>query len=563
MDVAATKLRPPVPPGALVRRPRLDEILNAAAEEHVRLVLLSAPAGSGKSTLLASWLAGRADDVAWLQVEESDSDPARFWSYLVQAIGHAVPSVRGLTSVVVGSKGDELVVVSALVNEFADLGDPLVVVIDDYHLIDDATVHRGMERLIELSPPRVTIVLSSRIDPPYRLGRLRVREQVAEIRGADLRFDTDEASALLGSAGRELDAALLRQLCERTEGWAAGLVLAGISLKRATDPTGFVDAFRGDDRLVVEYLRDELLDTLTADHRRRLLETSILEQLTGALVDAVAGVPGGSTWLSGTADTNQLLIRLDGTDTWFRYHHLLRDLLRLEAQQTFPERIPELHARAAAWFETEGDHGQAVVHRIAAGDLLAAANLLLVLGPRLLMDGQVKTLHGLLDQLGDVARTLTWCALLYGWCEYLAGRYSRADAWLDTMRDLAEEGFDHTAATSLRINLALARGDITPALAAARDVIATDQLPSHNCDLATATGSAFAWAGQVDDARRILRYAAERGAAERFPAARVLALVHLAIVELDDGAAASAQRAACTTVDTAHDLGLGAYHGVA
>ncbi|MDQ1718407.1 MAG: hypothetical protein QOE89_2360, partial [Pseudonocardiales bacterium] len=230
---------------------------------------------------------------------------------------------------------------------------------------------------------------------------------------------------------------------------------------------------------------------------------------------------------------------------------------------TFPERIPELHARAAAWFETEGDHGQAVVHRIAAGDLLAAANLLLVLGPRLLMDGQVKTLHGLLDQLGDVARTLTWCALLYGWCEYLAGRYSRADAWLDTMRDLAEEGFDHTAATSLRINLALARGDITPALAAARDVIATDQLPSHNCDLATATGSAFAWAGQADDARRILRYAAERGAAERFPAARVLALVHLAIVELDDGAAASAQRAACTAVDTAHDLGLGAYHGVA
>lgn len=563
MDLAATKLRPPVPPGGLVRRSRLDEILDAAAERHVRLVLLSAPAGSGKSTLLASWLAARADLVAWLQVEQSDSDPARFWSYLVQAIGRVLPDVRELTSAVVGSKGDDLVVVTALVNQLAVVGVPLIVVIDDYHLIDNTDVHRGMERLIELCPPHVTIVLSTRIDPPYRLGRLRVRDQVAEIRGADLRFATDEASGLLGPAGHALDAALLGQLCDRTEGWAAGLVLAGLSLKRAADPTGFVQAFRGDDRLVVEYLRDELLATATPDHRRRMLETSILEQLSGALVDAVTGTPGGSTWLSGTADTNQLLIRLDPTDTWFRYHHLLRDLLRLEAQRSFPERMPELHARAAAYFEAEGDHGQAVMHRIAAGDLLGAAKLLLVLGPRLLMDGQVKTLHGLLDQICDVARTLTWCALLYGWCEYLTGRYSQAEAWLDTMRDLAEDGFDHTAATSLRINLALARGDVSPALTAARDVIATDQLATHNCDLATATGSAYAWAGQAKDARRILRYAAERAAAERFPAAHVLALVHLAIVELDDGSGASAQVAACTAADTAHRFGLGAYHGVA
>src|SRR5664279_621271 len=563
MDLAATKLRPPVPPGQVVHRLRLDGILDAGTDRHVRLVLLSAPAGSGKSTLRASWWAGRTEPVAWLQVEDSDSDPARFWSYLVQAIGPVYPAAHNITPVVVGSKGDDLVVVSALVNQLAEAVDPLVVVIDDYHLIDNASVHRGMERLIELCPPQVTIVLSTRVDPPYRLGRLRVREQIAEIRGADLRFDADEACGLLGPVGRALDATLLGQLCDRTEGWAAVLVLAGLSLKRTTDPTGFVEAFRGDDRLVVEYLRDELLTNVTADHRRRLLETSILEQLSGDLVDAVTGAPGGSTWLSGTADTNQLLIRLDRTDTWFRYHHLLRDLLRLDAPHAFPERMPELHARAAAWFASEGDHGQAINHRIAAGDLLGAANLLLVLGPRLLMDGQVKTLHGLLDQLSDVARTLTWCALLYGWCEYLDGRYSQAETWLDTMRDLAEDGFDHTAATSLRINLALARGDVAPALAAARDVIANDQLPSHNCDLATATGAAYAWAGQADDARRILRYAAERAAAERFPAAHVLALVHLAIVELDDGAAARAQAAACTAADTAHEFGLGAYHGVA
>ena len=563
MDLAATKLHPPVPPGQVVSRLRLDEILDAGLDRHVRLVLLSAPAGSGKSTLLASWLAGRTEAVAWFQVEESDSDPARFWSYLVRAIGLAHPPALALTSIVVGSKGDDLVVVSALVNQFAAAAQSIVVVVDDYHLIDNVDVHRGMERLIDLCPPQVTVVLSTRVDPPYRLGRLRVRAQIAEIRAGDLRFTTDEAAGLLGSVGRALDGTLLDRLCDRTEGWAAGLVLAGLSLEQATDSAGFVEAFRGDDRLVVEYLRDELLATVTADHRRRLLETSVLEQLNGPLVDAVTGEPGGSSWLSGTADSNQLLIRLDRTDTWFRYHHLLRDLLRLEAQHAFPERIPALHARAAAWFEAEGDHGQAIVHRIAAGDSVAAANLLLVLGPRLLMDGQVKTLHGLLDQLSEVARTRTWCALLYGWCEYLDGRYPQAEAWLDTMRDLATDGFDHTAATSLHINLALARGDVAPALAAARDMIAGDQLPSHNCDLATAVGEAYAWAGQADDARRILRYSAERSGAEGFPAAQVLALVHLAVVELGEGAAARAQTAACTAADTAHRVGLGAYHGVA
>ncbi len=564
MDLAATKLRPPVPPGQLVRRSRLAAILDAGTDSKARLVLLSAPAGSGKSTLLASWLAGRTDAVAWLQAEESDSDPARFWSYLVQSIGHVHPiTARDLKRVVAGSKGDDLVVVSALVNQLADVADPLVVVIDDYHLIDNASVHRGMERLIDLCPRQVTIVLSTRVDPPFRLGRLRVRDQIAEIRGADLRFDAREAAGLLGPAAQSLDRALLDELCDRTEGWAAGLVLAGRALHLATDPRQFIEAFRGDDRLVVEYLRDELLAGVDEDHRQRLLETSILDQLTGPLVDSVTGTTGGTDWLTDTADVNQLLIRLDRTDTWFRYHHLLRDLLCLEAQQAFPQRLPELHARAAAWFESQREYGQAIGHRLAGGDVDGAANLLRILGPRLLMDGQIETLRGFLQQLGDLPQTVTWCALLYGWCEYLAGHYSQAEAWLDTMRDVAQEDFDHTVATSLRINISLARGDVATALAAARRVIATDQLVSHNCDLATATGAAYAWAGQTDEARRTLRYAADRAAAERFPTAQVLALVYQAIVELDDGRTASAETAASTAVDTAQEWGLGAYHGVA
>ncbi|WP_301484190.1 LuxR C-terminal-related transcriptional regulator [Intrasporangium sp.] len=564
MGLAATKLRPPAPPRRLVRRSRLDGMLDAAMDSRVRVVLVSAPAGSGKSTLLASWLAGRTEAVAWLQTEESDSDPARFWSYLVASIGQAHPiSAAVLKPVVVGSKGDDLVVVSALVNELAAVTEALLVVIDDYHLIDNASVHRGMERLIDLCPHQVTIVVSTRFDPPFRLGRLRVRDQITEIRGADLRFDAGEAAGLLGPAGQALDPAHLNQLCDRTEGWAAGLVLAELTLKRVSSPRAFVEAFRGDDRLVVEYLRDELLAVVDPKHRQRLLQTSILEQLTGPVVDAVTGESGGARWLSDTAAINQLLIRLDRTGSWFRYHHLFRDLLRMEAEQTFPQQMPDLHARAAAWFEAQGDHGQAIVHRLACGDVRAAADLLRFLGPRLLMEGQVETLRGLLDRLGDVARTVTWCALLYGWCDYLDGHYSRAERWLDTMVQVAPEGFDHTLATSLRMNISLARGDVASALEAARRVTAADDLRSHPCDLAVATGAAYAWAGMAEEARGVLRYAEDRAATENFSTAHVLALVYQAIVELDSGSATGAQAAASTAVQTAQQLGLAAYPGVA
>ncbi|CAN5900825.1 LuxR C-terminal-related transcriptional regulator [soil metagenome] len=563
MGLAATKLRPPVPVAGLVRRSRLADTLDSGIGNHIRLVLVSAPAGSGKSSLVASWSASRTEALAWLQVEEIDSDPARFWSYLVEAIGQSHPTVANVVKpLVVGTNGDDLVVVPALVNALAGVGEALVIV-DDYHLIANSSVQRGMERLIDLCPPEVTIVLLTRVDPPFRLGRLRVRNQIAEIRGADLRFDVEEASGLLGSAGRLLDRAQLDQLCDRTEGWAAALVLAGIALEETTDPGGFIDAFGGDDQLVIEYLRDEFLTAVDADDRQRLLETSILEQLSGDLVDAVTGAADGAKWLRNTASVNQLLIGLDRTGTWFRYHHLLRDLLRLEAQQAFPARLPELHARAAAWFESQGDHGQAVVHRLAGGDVDEAAHLLRVLGPRLLADGQIDTLRGLLEQLGDVATTLTWCALLYGWCDFIGGRYSRSERWLDTMLEVAPEGFDETQATSLRMNISLARGDVASALDAARHVTETDQLALRTCDLATAVGAAYAWAGQADDARPALRLAVEKAGDERVRTAHVLALVYQAVVELDDGTTETAQAAASTALDAAQQFGLAAYHGVA
>jgi LuxR family maltose regulon positive regulatory protein len=562
-SVAVTRLHPPTAPRRLVRRCRLDDVLDVGIDSGVPLVLVSAPAGAGKSTLVASWSTGRPETVAWLQAEASDSDPARFWSYLIDALAQAGVLVAGaLKPIVAASNGNAEFVVPALVNALASGTGPLLVVIDDYHLIDNAGVHRGVERLVDLCPPQVTLVLATRIDPPFRLGRLRVRGQLVELRVADLRFAGDDARGLLGSSGAALDPDLVDTLCDRTEGWAAGLVLAGLSIDRSDDPAGFVEAFRGDDQFVVEYLHDEFFASATAHDRDRLLKTSVLDQLNGSLVDALTGGSDGAQWLAATAHANQLLVSLDRAGTWFRYHHLLRDLLRMQAHQALVEILPDLHARAAAWFTLNGDHGHAIAHHIAGGGLHAAAGLLRGYGPQLLAGGQVGTLQRLLDQLGELGWTVPSCALLYGWCDYLSGRYSRAEERIGAMLAAAPDGFDPDVATSLRMNISLARGDVTPALRHARRMTASGQLPARPCDLATATGAAYAWAGQTDDARRTLRFAIEKAGAESFRTAHVLALVYLAIVEFDDSSGA-AMTAASAALDTADAFGLAGYHGIA
>ncbi len=560
--LAATKVQPPLPPRHVVHRSRLDAALDSAVERGRRLVLVSAPAGSGKSTLLGAWLATRPEAVAWLQLEDSDSDPARFWSNLAHAIGRTQPGfVAALDPVIIASNGDEATVLPALVNRLAELPGPLLVVVDDYHVVDDDRIHQGMDRLIDLCPPQVTVAVATRTDPPFRIGRLRVRAQMAEFRAEDLRFTPEEAAGLLGAVDCHLDPQLVTELCGRTEGWAAGLVLAGLSLQQVDDPATFCAAFGGDDHLVVDYLRAELLAGLEPDDHRRLLETSVLDRLSGDLVDAVTEDHGGTRWLRQTARTNQLLVALDHTGTWFRYHQLLQDLLRQEAQDALRERLPELHRRAAAWFEAADDHDRALHHRLAAGDLEAAAGLMRVHGPRLLRAGQIDTLRGLLERLGDVARTDASCAFLAGWCDFLAGRYGEAERWLAIAVDLLPAG--STATTSLRVNLALATGDVAGALDEARAAVAAGPLADGLPELATAVGAAHAWAGAADEARSALDLAVARADAEQSRTAQALALVHRSVVELENSPPAVAHRAAQDAIDLADRFGLVGYHGMA
>ncbi len=563
-NLAATKLCPPAPPGRLVDRVRLGGLLDAADAAAVPLVLVSAPAGSGKSTLVAAWAAGRGGAVAWLQLEEADADPARFWVSVTAAIGRAAPAVADrLEPLVTGSLGAGQVVVPALVNELSSLPERLVVVLDDYHLIDDADVHRGVERLLDLCPAPLTVVLITRADPPFRLGRMRVRGRVREVRAGDLRFDASEAAELLGTAAARLGGDGLDDLCERTEGWAAGLVLAGLSLERTDDADRFVRAFRGDDQLVAGYLTDELLAVLDDDERRRMVEAAVLHRLSGPLLDAVTGSDDGARWLDGLAARNQLVIRLDAVGEWYRYHHLFRDLLLLEARRSLPERLPELHRRAAAWFETAGYPAAAVDHLLAAGDRERAMFLLRVVGPDLLGSGRLRTLRNLLGRLAEGGELDAVCSLLSGWDHYLTGRYDEAARLLDRATATLPSDVDPIRCMPLRINLALGTGDVAAALTGAQEVVAMGDLASRASELTTASGAAFAWAGRPDEALATLAVALVRTEAERRVTAHAMALVAAAVVEFHDGGEPGANAAAQRALDYASSSGLGEYHGIA
>lgn len=563
-DLATTKLRPPVPPSRLVDRGRLDATLERAIAADVPLVLVSAPAGSGKSTLVATWAAQHADTVAWLQLEPSDADPARFWVSVVAAVGRVAPDVSSrLEPIVRGSLGAGQVIVPAIVNEVASSGRRLVVVLDDYHLVDDAGVHRDVEQLLDLAPPPLTLVVITRVDPPFRLGRMRVRGRLSEIRSGDLRFDAVEAAALLGAVADELAPERLDDLCERTEGWAAGLVLAGLSLERTDDVGRFIETFRGDDQLVAGYLTDELLSVLDDDERRRIVEAAVLHRLSGPLLDAATGSVDGARWLERLAAGNQLVIRLDTVGEWYRYHHLFRDLLLLEARRSMPDRLPELHRRAAAWFETSGHPAAAVDHLLAAGDRDRAMYLMRFVGPDLLGTGRLRTLRNLLRQLAAGGELDAICSILAGWDHYLTGRYDTAQLLLDQAMARLPPDIEPMRAMPLRINLALGTGDVGAALSGAQEVLAGGPLETRPSELTTATGAAFAWAGLLDEAQSVLSVALVRTEAEQRVTAHAMALVASSVAEFYGGGEEAARDAAQRALDFAATSGLGEYHGIA
>jgi LuxR family maltose regulon positive regulatory protein len=371
----ATKLHVPRPQPEFVPRPRLVQALDEGLARG--RVLVCAPAGFGKTALLAGWARGGGRPVAWLGLDGGDSDPARFWRYAVAALDRARPGLAGRLGPLMSRSFEGLV--TALINELtAGPGpDEVLLVLDDYHLVEAGPVHDSVAFLLENLPPGLRVVVSGRADPPLPLPRLRARGQLAELRAADLRFTPGEAAELLGeTAGPGLPAAAVVALVARTEGWAAGLHLAGLSLRgHAEDAAGFAAAFSGSHRFVLDYLADEVLDAQTGQVRAFLLETSVLERLSGELCDAVTGRAGSQAMLADIERAGLFLVPLDEVRCWWRYHQLFADLLRARLAAEQPGRAVPLHRAAAAWCQEHDLADDAVRHALAAGDTAWAARL--------------------------------------------------------------------------------------------------------------------------------------------------------------------------------------------
>ncbi|HEY6284098.1 MAG TPA: LuxR family transcriptional regulator, partial [Ktedonobacteraceae bacterium] len=345
--ILATKLYiPPLRPN-VVSRPRLIERLNEGL--HRKLTLIAAPAGFGKTTLVSAWVVGCDRQVAWLSLDAGENDPARFLAYLVAALQTIAATIgEGVLGVLQSPQPPPTEsILTVLLNEITKLPDHFVLVLDDYHVIDAQAVDMALTYLVEHLPPQMHLVIATREDPPLPLARLRARSHLTELRAADLRFSASEASAFLSQVmGLSLSAADIAALEDHTEGWVAGLQLAALSMQGHQDVPGFIQAFAGDDRYIVDYLVEEVLERQPAPVRSFLLQTSILERLHGPLCDAVTGQEGCNARLEALERGNFFVVPLDDKRHWYRYHHLFAEVLSAHLLAEQPDQVATLHRRA-------------------------------------------------------------------------------------------------------------------------------------------------------------------------------------------------------------------------
>ena len=378
-----------------LERADLLELLELAATKRVTVV--SAPPGSGKTSMLRAW-ADRSTDlrrVAFVSVNRNQQDAQLFWSAVLDAIPRLARSID-LESQPAAAGIDAEDLVETVLSELAEQTDPVVLIIDDVHELRSAEALAQLERLLAALPSSARLVLSSRRDPPIRLHQLRLDDDVAEIRARDLRFTKSETRELLAASGIGLSERGVAALYKRTEGWAAGLRLAVISLSGHPDPERFVAEFSGTDRAIGEYLMAEMLERQPSEVQGMLLRTSLVDRVNGELAQVLAGRSGSEQMLLELEDANAFVVSLDAERTLFRYHHLLADFLRLELRRRFAAEVPDLHRRAARWFADHGEVVEAVRHTLAAGDWPVAARLVADHSFSWVLDGQAGTIDTVL-----------------------------------------------------------------------------------------------------------------------------------------------------------------------
>jgi LuxR family transcriptional regulator, maltose regulon positive regulatory protein len=562
-DLLATKLNVPRTRPDHLGRSRLIERLDQGMARE--LVLVCTPAGFGKTTLLADWAATARWPVAWLSLDPQDNDPMRFWRYVVAALDRVAGGLAehllallGPPSVI-SSQG----VVTALVNGLQAAPDELALVLDDYHLVESQPIHDDIAFLLGHLPPRLHVVITSRSDPPLPLARLRARGQLAELRAADLRFTPEESATLLRKVwGLDLSPEAVVALESRTEGWAVGLQLAALSLRERPDPDAFLGAFAGTHRYVLDYLSEEVLERQPDQVRAFLLQTSILERLSGPLCDAVTGRSDGQDMLEELERANLFLIPLDSERRWWRFHHLFADLLRARLQRAEAGRVRELHRRAAGWCERHGLIDEAIRHALASGDATWAARLIEEHLSETLNRGESMILGRWLGVLPDeIVRSRPALCVALGLMEFHLGHFDRVERLLEQ----AERAFDHrqrqrepqvpthggmtaevpAAIALLRAELAEARGDPEGMAGSARSALArlaeAEQGPRF-----WARGLSGPWAdwmrGRVADAERACAEMLAEGRAAADPQLVMLSCLPLGRVQQARGRLGAALR---------------------
>jgi len=520
--------------------------LFALLSEATGVTVISAPAGSGKTVLLRSWIeeADLRDRVAWVAVDSEERDAQRFWLSVVGELRSAIGVDAFLERLEPTPAFEGGAVVERVISELGSLDQAVVLVIDDLHELLSQDALEQLESLLARRPPFLRVVLTSRREVRLGLHRQRLAGELTEIRSADLRFTAEEARQLLAGAGVRLPEESLALLLERTEGWVAGLRLAALALAGHPAPERFVAEFSGSERTVADYLVAEVLERQSEEARRLLLHTSILERVSGELADTLVGSAGSERLLQALEEQNAFVVSLDAARTWFRYHSLFADLLRLELRRAEPEAIPELHRRAAAWWETHGFVVEAIRHAQAAEEWPTAARLVAVHSFALYLDGRGATTAALLADFpaagaaGDpeLARVFASGAV---W----RGSLADADAYLALAERNAAEvpverrpRFDVMLALT-RLQLARRRGDFDAAREAAQPLIAAESPPAGEVGLDDdARASALLHLGTVEiasgrlaEAERLLEQGVELARLGGRPYLEVQCLGHLAL----------------------------------
>jgi LuxR family maltose regulon positive regulatory protein len=426
-----TKLYVPELRPNLVPRPRLDKRLELGLQQGCKLTLLSAPVGYGKTTLVSNWLSTQNYPIAWLSLDAEDNDPLRFWTYVIAALQTTHPELGQtlLASLQISQMPPIEKMLSNLINQITELPDKIILVLDDYHLIETIEIHNGLNFLLLHFPFQLHLIIITREDPPFPLPQMRVKGQIVELRAKDVCFTMEESTQFLKHRmNLDLQAEEIAALERRTEGWVAGLQMAALSMQEIDDTTGFIKSFAGDDRYVVDYLIEEVIERQTVHIQEFLMQTAILKRLTAPLCDAVSGKDTGRDILAYLEETNLFLISLDNKRQWYRYHQLFGDLLQYRLRDKVgSEGINRLHQGAAGWYAKNGFVDEAIYHYLASGAFSQSADLIEAVVVKLFVQGQIHKVLSWLSQLPeDFTRKRPLLSVSHAWVLSVTGQGATA-----------------------------------------------------------------------------------------------------------------------------------------